>query len=165
MVLPQKSLAMPIVRTLTAGSTIARRIHICHFDDENGRCCVSGKSDAFRNSRPPILSSTTSKATPAHATISSSTKPPRLPSGVSFFPHRFTCVFWRTETGSNWSDGTSSKFSMPWDSIHYPDIGKHEDAAEKQDCQEGHERIVPQHDAKNCRCNNEWGKDCRGHGV
>ncbi len=76
-----------------AGLTIAPRTHTCRFDDESGRCSVSGKCDVCRNSPPFILQSTTisiRNATFTHATTSSSTEPPHSLSGASFVPHKFT---------------------------------------------------------------------------
>ena len=75
---------------------IARRIHTGPSGDENPPCSVSGGCEASRNSPPFILPSTTTSicdAPSAHGTISSSTAPPRSPSGVrSGRPHSLSSV-------------------------------------------------------------------------
>ena len=85
--------AMQVDRKQEAGATIAFRMHICRFNDESGRCSVSGRCDVFRNSHPFILPSTTvspKTATSTHAIISNSTEPPHSLSCVSFVPGKFT---------------------------------------------------------------------------
>ena len=82
------------------GGTIVRRISTCRSGGENTRCSVSGGCEASRNLPPPILPSTTTSTcgdSSAHGTISSSTAPLHLPSGVNsggLIPYRQ----WRTQT-------------------------------------------------------------------
>src|SRR5665648_1118262 len=80
---------MPPIRSAVGGSIIELRIPTSRSDDGKGQWQNSGTSRPCRNSPPSTPRSTitlTTIATSADATSSSSTAPPRWPSGVNWQP-------------------------------------------------------------------------------